>query len=410
MRSRSAHAGGRARARRAGATAAALVALAVQHGAAGAQPEAPPESGGAPYATPIGALVDGEQRIRCAGTLLSSDAVLTAAHCVAQDGVVEWPWGFVVGEDVSLGGAFVRVIDGAIHPDYDPFLHAADLAVLRVAGGEPRPWFLVAASDVPPIGTAMSAVGFGNGAVRADTRDVEVTDLTGDGFRYEPGTCPGDSGGPLLTAGLVPMVAGVVSTGAAACSSARAVAVAAHGDWIADAVQSLDPLACRTGDGECGGDCAVGDGDCECVEGDGACRLCAGADPDCSPSCEADGSCATTCLAPDPDCRTTAEGSACERDVECASALCFEATCRAPCEVATGAGCPPWAACVPLDPAGDDAEAGVCLPYEDAALVGGCAAGRAGRPRSHDVSAVALALVAALALFTRRTNSKGERP
>ncbi len=404
------------RARCAGALAAALVAVAMV-GPAGAGPDAEMDAGGAPYPGAIGALLDGAQRIRCAGTLLSSDTILTAAHCVVQDGVVEWPWGFVVGEDVSLGGAFVRVLDGAIHPAYDPFLHGADLAVLRIAGGEPRPRFLAPAGDIPAVGAAMRAVGFGNGAVRADTRDVEVTELTDDWFRYQPGTCPGDSGGPLLTDGLPPMVAGVVSTGAAGCASARAVAVAPHRDWIADAVDSLDPLACRTGDGECGGDCKVGDGDCDCVEGDGACRLCAGADPDCSPACEADGACATTCLAPDPDCRTVMEGSACERDAECASAVCFEAVCRAPCEVSTGAGCPPWAACVPLDAAAgaDDAEAGVCLPHEDAALLGGCAASRASRasragrdPTDVPVTAV-LVLAAGLALFARRTDRKGER-
>jgi hypothetical protein len=341
----------------------------------------------------VGALVDDEQRVQCSAALLTPDAVLTAAHCVARAGVVRWPWGFFIGDDVRLGGEFVRVVDGAVHPDYDEFLHTADLAVLRIAGGAPRSDSLALDDGLPADGDAVRVIGFGADSVGPNARDAEVVAQAADSFRYEPGSCPGDSGGPVL----VPdgddddddddpfdsaLIAGVVSTGAAGCASARAVAVAAHLDWIADAVAFVDPVECRGGDGLCGPACPRGDADCACVEGDGACRLCAGVDLDCSAGCESDGACVTSCLAPDPDCRTQEEGAACERDVECASSICFDRVCRDPCAPASGAGCPPWLACLAVGApgaAGADAgpggePAGVCVPPRGPIVQGGCAA------------------------------------
>jgi len=363
----------------------------------------------------VGALVDDGQRVFCTGALLSADTVLTAAHCVAQDGVVRWPWGFFQGEDVTLGGEFVRVLDGAVAPSYDPFLHSADLAVLRIAGGAPRSGFLSVLGPVPPVGSAVRIFGFGAGAVGPDRRDAEVTAEEADGFRYRPGTCPGDSGGPVL-AGDRAELAGVVSTGAAGCGSARAVATAPHAQWIRQAMAFLDPPACRAGDGVCGGECRLGDPDCACDDDDGVCRLCAGTDRDCSGSCEADGVCATACLAPDPDCRTSQEGAACERDVECASSVCAGGVCRQPCAASTGAGCPPWAECVgaaagaDTDAAADTVAAsadtatdasGVCIPYDDTPVVGGCGAAPAAPP-STSAGAALVALLSAVAVARRR--------
>jgi Trypsin len=339
----------------------------------------------------VGALVDPDQRVFCTGALLSADTILTAAHCVAQDGVVRWPWGFFLGADVTLGGQFVRVLDGAVHPDYDPFLHAADLAVLRIAGAQPRgePFHLDGA--VPPVGGPVRIFGFGSGAVGPRRRDAEVTETDADQFRYQPGTCPGDSGGPVLV-GDGAALAGVVSTGEAVCGSARAVAVAPHATWITEATEFLDPAACRAGDGVCGEACRLGDLDCPCADDDGACRLCAGTDRDCAGACEADGVCATACLAPDPDCRTLQEGAVCERGVECASSVCADGVCREPCAASTGTGCPPWAEC---QPAGDSA--GVCIPYSDARVLGGCAAAP---PTSG--AAAALALLLSVVVAARR--------
>jgi hypothetical protein len=340
----------------------------------------------------VGALVDDVQRVLCTGALLSADTILTAAHCVAQEGVVRWPWGFFRGQDVTLGGEFVRVLDGAVDPAYDPFLHSDDLAVLRIAGGSPRTALLAKGGAVPAVGSAVRIFGFGAGAVGPTRRDAEVTAQEADGFRYQPGTCPGDSGGPVL-AGDGAALAGVVSTGAAGCGSARAVAVAPHAEWIQQAMDFLDPPTCRAGDGVCGVDCRLGDLDCACDDDDGACRLCAGTDRDCSGSCDADGVCATACLAPDPDCGTSQEGAACERDVECASSVCSDAVCRQPCMASTGDGCPPWAACIAA------ADVGVCVPYEDQPVVGGCGAA----PHTTGAAAALAVLLSAVAIARRRT-------
>ncbi len=180
--------------------------------------EGVPDAGadGGPVAEPpsdqeaVGALVDDGQRAFCTGALLSPDIILTAAHCVAQDGVVRWPWGFFLGDDITLGGQFVRVLDGAVHPSYDPFLHTADLAVLRIAGGPPRTATLPIDADVPEVGVPVRIFGFGSGAAGPTRRDAEVTSQTEDSFRYEPGTCPGDSGGPVLVGDDIALVAGVV--------------------------------------------------------------------------------------------------------------------------------------------------------------------------------------------------------
>jgi len=259
---------------------------------------------------------------------------------------------------------------------------------------------------VPAVGTAVRIFGFGSGAVGPSRRDAEVTAQSAEDFRYQPGTCPGDSGGPVLSGdGL--SLAGVVSTGAAGCGSARAVAAAPHAAWIREAMIHLDPPACRVGDGVCGQDCRLGDLDCACVD-DGACRLCAGTDRDCSGSCETDGACVTACLAPDPDCRTSQEGAACERDVECASSACADGVCREPCMAATGHGCPPWAGCVAAG--SDDSGGGVCIPFEDEPVLGGCGAA----PPSGGAAALALTLLAVASRrrssgHRSRTNTQGER-
>lgn len=303
------------------------------------------------HASPtIGALVDRDRRVVCSGTLLTRNVVLTAAHCVVRDGIVTWPYAFYVGDDIRLGGVFARVVTGAVHPDYDTFLHTNDFALLRIVGEapgrfeEPR-----LAASIPAIDTELLAVGFGSGAVGPREITTRVITRTQASFRYTPGTCPGDSGGPLLARGAPTepwQIVGVVSTGALGCGDAQAVAAAPARDWVAAAIEVVDPVGCRSGDGTCGIACAIGDGDCACASSDGACRLCDSIDDDCSTGCEANALCATSCLAPDPDCATHEVGSQCERDAECSTALCDLGVCRAPCDLTLPASCAPWDACV----------------------------------------------------------------
>lgn len=316
----------------------------------------------------IGALVDREHRMFCTGTLLTRDVVLTAAHCVVKDGIVKWPYAFYVGDDIRLGGVFARVVTGAVHPEYDPLSHANDLAVLRIIGKAPAVTLPGLASEIPAVDTELRAVGFGHNAVAARAFETRVIARTDGAFRYAPGTCPGDSGGPLLTLDGTGTwrITGVVSTGSIACTDARAVAVAPAQAWIASAIEVVDPIACRTGDARCG-TCGIGDGDCVCVARDGACRLCAGVDDDCAPACDADGVCALSCLAPDPDCGTREAGSTCALDEECASSACHYGVCRERCEIGIPT-CAPWEGCV-QPTAGARS---LCLPPHE--LSGGCSA------------------------------------
>jgi hypothetical protein len=196
----------------------------------------------------------------------------------------------------------------------------------------------------------------------------------------------------------------VVSTGAAGCASGRAVAVAAHADWIHDAVDHLDPPACRSGDGRCGAGCRLGDADCPCRGGDGACELCDGVDPDCAGACGADGQCAGDCVAPDADCRVLGEGAACTDDVQCASSICHRGACREPC-APDRTGCPPWARCA----TGPDE--GVCLPSVGIGVQGGCAAAYPGDPRP-SLGLLSLASLASLVwlLAPARPRRRGALP
>jgi secreted trypsin-like serine protease len=337
----------------------------------------------------IGALVDPDHRAFCTGTLVARDVVLTAAHCVVRDGIIKVPFAFYVGDDLRLGGTFARVVTLAVHAEYDAFLHANDFAVLRIVGVAAMESAALAA-NVPAVGDELRAVGFGNDAVEARVLATRVTARTETAFRYTPGTCPGDSGGPLLVAETRELAA-VVSTGATGCSDARAVAVAPVRTWIATASEVVNPTRCRGGDGVCAGGCTRGDPDCACIADDGACSLCAGVDVDCASACEADGVCATPCLAPDPDCGTRADSSACERDVECESSLCINGFCRSSCEAAS---CAPWDECIERTRANGESLA-VCMP--PLVVTGGCTT-------TEPTTSALLALALLLILGSRNTN------
>lgn len=197
----------------------------------------------------------------CSGTLVDTNHVITAGHCVASSGgATKSPSSFTVGW--SPTGAlpptmWVGVSQVALHPDYNDRTYVNDIAVLTLASP------LVGATAMPlatstqartalSAGSTVQAAGFGYTSVRGPLSDrALVADVTvvpnrvcrDDALTYRIGdvsfvgldvdtstavcaigvqptsnliidTCQGDSGGPLFsgtTAG--PRLLGLVSVG-----------------------------------------------------------------------------------------------------------------------------------------------------------------------------------------------------
>ncbi|MEW4529444.1 trypsin-like serine protease [Maioricimonas sp. JC845] len=141
----------------------------------------------------------------CTGTLISPTHVLTAGHCAY--GVGDTQGVFI------LDGTTYTTSNVYIHPDYNNFTLANDIAIFElsepVVGVEPTPLF----SGTPQIGMELILVGFGAGGdagghngdfgtLRVGTTEIEYVTSTRIEWDFdsalESNTAPGDSGGPAF--------------------------------------------------------------------------------------------------------------------------------------------------------------------------------------------------------------------
>ena len=219
----------------------------------------------------------------CTGTLIDSDTVLTAAHCVRRwDGSDISPGSvrFAVGRDAlaPLHTFFVSSVYS--HPDYNSGGDAThDMGLLNLAepitaAGFPILPIPVNRTDLPAslIGQTVQNAGFGETEVSQDNSLLfwTVEDLTdiapgwfevwGGGTPNGSSVCYGDSGGPSfhLWNGRNLTLLGTVSWGDPSCMENDYFARADDNlPWIEQHAGTLDPCVGIDTAGLCDGDVAL---------------------------------------------------------------------------------------------------------------------------------------------------------
>jgi len=171
----------------------------------------------------------------CGGALVAPARVLTAAHCVPENGPEQRPDRVRVlagRTDLAAPGGVVAAVTGTwVHPDFRGSTRGHDVAVLTL--DRALPYATIALADVAPSpGTPATVLGWGrtgeggprSARLRAATVPVRSDAECADAYRrYDPATmlcagragggvdaCQGDSGGPLVADG---RLIGVVSWG-----------------------------------------------------------------------------------------------------------------------------------------------------------------------------------------------------
>ncbi|XP_032515171.2 trypsin, alkaline C-like [Danaus plexippus] len=211
---------------------------------------------------------------QCGGTLLSNNAVLSAAHCFSDRSVSAWR--VRLGSSLtSLGGSEHEVSSLIIHPDYAPRLILHNVAVVRLA--KPTEFsdrinraFIAGPNYILPDNTGLSASGWGanqfQGQISEVLHQVDVNLINQQSCveRYaklkeipgkenwpdvtpemmctgalnvgNKGSCKGDEGGPVIHGGNV--VVGIISWGFECGQNSYPsvnVRVSSYANWIFNA-------------------------------------------------------------------------------------------------------------------------------------------------------------------------------
>lgn len=270
----------------------------------------------------------------CTGTVIASNAVLTAAHCLTDAQLPE----VVEGDTLSAGSIHHRVVAAFSHPDFNEDTLENDIAVVIVEAplsATPIPF----ATTLPAgavSGATIRAVGYGwtvdhdpmPSMRRTGISQIDAIEPTKIRTIAAPSqACEGDSGGPaLFDDGFGERVIGVTSSGDVTCTQfARFTRVDVFAAFVTDIVARTGIGGAKPGD-RCLYEAHCATGGCLPALDEPSWSFC-------SPLCD-DGACpnglACTVDGGEARCRHPwpspgADRHACTSNSDCASELCVAA-------------------------------------------------------------------------------------
>jgi secreted trypsin-like serine protease len=185
---------------------------------------------------------------RCSGVVLTQDIVLTAAHCVRR------------GERFHVGGNLGGEVQTTLSPVAEIIQHplyapkdagSPDLAVLKLA--KPLPDRFVPAvlnPRVPSVGDDLIVAGYGKSAsadsgvsvmlrmvLQRVSQSIRGWVILTSASEDAASAAPGDSGGPVFAYRGMHSLVGIMV--AVSGKQTKAVALAAHTDWIRETMRKL---------------------------------------------------------------------------------------------------------------------------------------------------------------------------